>query len=100
MTVGTANYGLCASATRKGLDATTPVGVTPAAVSPFIASCVENTAAGSVGALTTSAQLVWATTGPVSNGFYNMILKAAVSATTPAHNDYADTLTFIATGTF
>ena len=100
MAVGTANYGLCASDTRKGKDTTVPVGATPAAASPFIASCAENTAAGSVGALTTSPQAVWAASGPVSNAYYNMIIKAEISGTTPAHNDYADTLTFVATGTF
>lgn len=100
MAAGTANYGLCASATRRGMDTTDPVGAMPAAVSPFIASCVEDTAAGSVGALTISPQIVWATSGPVANAYYNLVIKAAISGTIPAHNDYADTLTFVATGTF
>ncbi len=100
MAAGTANYGLCASATRRGMDATDPVGAMPTALAPFAADCPENTAAGSVGILRTTAQNVWSTSGPVANGYHNMIIKAAISDATPANNDYADTLTFIATGTF
>lgn len=100
MAIGTANYGLCASNTVTGLTTTTPAGNAPTRLAPFNASCAADTAAGSVGALTTSAQNVWTTVGPVSNGFYDLVIKAAISGTTPAHNDYADTLTFVATGTF
>jgi hypothetical protein len=100
MAIGTANYGLCASDTVTGLSSTTPAGIAPVRLAPFMASCAANTAAGSVGALTTGTQNVWSTTGPTSNGFYNMVIKAAISGTIPAHNDYSDTLTFIATGTF
>jgi len=100
MAAGTANYGLCASDTVHGVATTVPAGIGPVAVAPFVASCPANTAAGSVGALTTTPQTVWAVTGGVTNAFYNLVLKAAIGATTPAAADYADTLTFVATGTF
>ncbi len=100
MAAGTSNYGLCASATVSGLTATVPVGATPTRSAPFNSTCAADTAAGSVGALTTSAQTVWSVSGAVSNGFFLLVLKAAISATQPAHNDYTDTLTFVATGTF
>lgn len=100
MAAGTANYGLCASDTVTGLDTTTPSGNAPTRQAPFNGSCAADTAAGSVGALTTSAQNVWTTAGVVANGFYNLVLKAAISGTTAAHNDYTDTLTFVATATF
>lgn len=100
MAAGTSNYGLCASATVKGKDVTVPVGADPTGQAPFIASCAADTAAGSVGALTTAAQTVWSVTGAVQNGFYLLVLKAAISGTQPAHSDYGDTLTFVATGTF
>jgi YVTN family beta-propeller protein len=100
MAAGTANYGLCASDTVHGVGDTVPTGTAPIALAPFIASCPTDSATGSVGALTTTPQTVWAVTGGVTNAFYNLVIKAAISSTTPAHNDYADTLTFIATGTF
>jgi hypothetical protein len=34
------------------------------------------------------------------NAFFRLYIKAAISPTIPAHNDYADTLTFVATGTY
>ena len=39
-------------------------------------------------------------TGPVQNGYSTLRIKAAISPTTPAHNDYSDLLTFVTTGTF
>jgi hypothetical protein len=105
----TANYGLCADATQHGADginsvakptATNPASLNPTAVDPFIASCAHNTNTGSVGALTTTAQKVWGVDGPTADSFQNLVIKAAISGTTKAHSDYADTLTFVATGTF
>ncbi len=100
LAAGTSGYGLCAGSAGgdSGKDVTTPVGASPAAVSPFNSACTS--AVHNVGALTTSAQNVWNTTGAVANGFFRLYVKAAISGTVPAHTDYADTLTFIATGTF
>jgi uncharacterized repeat protein (TIGR01451 family) len=100
MVPGVANYGLCASDTVNGSASTTPTGTAPTANAPFTASCPADTADGSVGALTTEPQTVWSVPGVVANAFYDLVIKAAISSSIPAHNDYADTLTFIATGTF
>jgi hypothetical protein len=100
LVAGTSGYGLCAGSAGgdSGKDATTPIGATPTDVAPFSSTCTN--AVHNVGALTTSAQNVWNTTGAVANGFYRLYVKAAISGTVPAHSDYADTLTFVATGTF
>lgn len=98
---GTSGYGLCAGSAGgdSGKDTTTPTGASPARSAPFNgASC---TASGhDVGALTTGAQNVWTLAAASQNAFFRMYVKAAISGTVPAHSDYADTLTFVATGTF
>jgi len=50
--------------------------------------------------LTTNAQNVWSISAASQNAFARLYVKAAISGTVPAHTDYADTLTFVATGTF
>lgn len=99
MAAGTANYGLCDGA-RSGSTTSTPAAADPVTDSPFNSTCANDVAAGSVGALTTGAQTIWHVTGPTSNAFQNIVVKAAISGTTKAHTDYTDTLTFVATGTF
>lgn len=100
LTSGTSGYGLCAGSAGgdSGKDATTPVGASPGASSPFNGSCTN--AAHAVGGLTTGAQNVWTIATASQNAFFRMYVKAAISGTVPAHSDYADTLTFVATGTF
>lgn len=101
LAAGTSGYGLCAGSAGgdSGKDSTTPAGATPARASPFNgASCTSS--GHDVGALTTAAQNVWTLATPSQNAFFRMYVKAAISATVPAHNDYTDTLTFVATGTF
>ncbi|MEY4744384.1 MAG: hypothetical protein RL272_329, partial [Candidatus Parcubacteria bacterium] len=101
LSAGTAGYGLCAGSAGgdSGKDVTVPAGAAPTAVAPFNGgSCT--TSAHAVGALTTSSQTVWSISGPSQNAFYRMWLKAAVSPTTVSHGDYADSLTFTATGTY
>jgi len=100
LVAGTSGYGLCAGSAGgdSGKDATTPVGGTPAATSPFNGSCTN--AAHAVGGLTTGAQSIWSVPTATQNAFFRMYVKAAISGTVPAHSDYADTLTFVATGTF
>ena len=58
------------------------------------------TAAEGVGGLTASAQNLWTLSTSSQNAFARIFLKAAISGTTPAHNDYTDTLTFVASGTY
>jgi hypothetical protein len=100
LVAGTSGYGLCAGSGGgdSGLDVTTPTGATPTRSSPFNGGC--STSSHDVGALTTSAQTVWSTSDPVQNGFFRLYVKAAISPSVPNHNDYTDTLTFIATATF
>ncbi|HEV7702243.1 MAG TPA: hypothetical protein VGO63_02255 [Candidatus Paceibacterota bacterium] len=94
MAAGTANYGICANRNA----ATTG---TLAKVAPFASTCTTTPGSNSVGALTTSAQTIYNTGGAaIVGGRGEIIVDAAISNTTPAHNDYSDTLTFIATGTF
>lgn len=101
LTAGTSGYGLCAGSAGgdTGLDTTTPAGATATRSAPFNgASCTSS--GHVVGALTTGAQTVWSVSAASQNVFYRMYVKAAISGTVPAHTDYADTLTFVATGTF
>ena len=97
---GTPGYGLCVGSGvgDTGKDTTTPVSASPLAASPFASTC--STSAHNVGGLTASAQNLWTLSPSSQNAFARIFLKAAISATTPAHNDYTDTLTFVASGTY
>jgi hypothetical protein len=71
------------------------------------ASTVNTTACDNVdgvdtdmGALTGATQNILTTTNAVFQAVAKINVKAAISTVTPAHPDYADTLTFIATATF
>jgi hypothetical protein len=107
VTSGTPNYGLCYSTVPgdQGYDA----GLTPASTSPDataglldVAACTSSVASGaeSVAVLTVAPQEAWRVAGVASNAFAAMRVKAAISATQPAHSDYSDSLTFVATATF
>lgn len=66
-----------------------------AAVSPY------NGAGDNVGVLDTTKRYIFnSTQAPVTDGSVGFQLKAKPSNTTPAANDYVDTLTIIATGSF
>jgi len=99
LSAGTAGYGLCTGSVGgdSGNDAISGA-ASPTRSSPFNTTCTN--AAHNVGGLTTSAQNLWTLTGPSQNAFVRAYVKAAISGTTAAHADYADTLTFIGTGTF
>jgi len=90
MAAGTANYGICVSTTASGLTA----------ASPFASTCTINGNTNSVGLLSGATQSVFTSTGPIAAGTSEITANAAISGVTPAHADYTDTLTFIATGTF
>lgn len=87
LSAGTEGYGICSTNT-SGLTA----------VSPYNGSCDGSNHA--VGALSTTAQTIFTTTGPVTSGFGDVLMKASRSSTTNAHDDYADTLTFVVTPTY
>jgi hypothetical protein len=104
ITSGTPNYGMCYSSVSgdSGQDA----GLTPAATAPSatsgsysVGSCT-GALGESVGSLSTSPTEVWRVPGVTSGAFAALRLKVAISATQPAHNDYSDALTFVATATF
>ncbi len=102
LSAGTSGYGVCVGsgggASETGKDVTTPVGASPVATSPFNGSCT--TAAHAVGGLTTGAQSIWSLANASQNAYFKIYVKAAISGTVPAHSDYSDTLTFVATATF
>src|SRR5687767_4498003 len=100
LTAGTTGYGLCAGdgGSDSGRDATTPTGAVPTRVAPWNGAC--STASHAVGGLTTSPQTVWSISTPSQNAFFRLFVKAAIAPSVPAHTDYADTLTFVATGTY
>lgn len=99
MATGTENYGLCAYVIGFTQDSGGPMD----SVSPFNgAVCAPDGDANAVGAFDTNTamEILNSTNLPVNAGRAQIIVNAAISAATPAHNDYTDTLTFIATGTF
>lgn len=89
LAAGTAGYGVCSSNAQNGFSATTP----------FNGSCDTSTN-HAVGGLTTSNQTVWFAPGFVTNAYGELLTKASISAVTPAHNDYRDTLTLTVTATY
>ncbi len=97
LAAGTAGYGVCVTSTGTGSPTQTS-GATFTAVSPFASTCDATT--HQVGGLTTSAQNILTASSAINVAKAAVRVKAAISALTPAHNDYTDTLTFIATGTF
>jgi hypothetical protein len=93
MAPGTANYGICVKNTTQTVGTLTKL-------APFASSC-SYSATDSVGAVTTTPQTILNTNSTtISTGVAEIVMSAENSATTPAHTDYADTLTLIGTGTF
>lgn len=94
MAAGTANYGICANRNAATTGTLTKV-------APFASTCGTTPGSNSVGSLTTSAQTIYNTANaPIAGGRGEIMVDAAISGLTPAHSDYSDTLTFIATGTY
>lgn len=89
LSAGTSGYGFCSSNAQNGFTANPP----------YDGTC--DTGSGhSVGGMATTDQTIWSAAGPVNNAFGELLTKASISSTVPAHNDYADTLTITVTGTF
>jgi len=89
LTSGASGYGFCSSNAQNGFTAQ----------SPFAGSC-DTSSNHAVGGITTAAQTIWSATGPISNAYGELLTKASISTTVPAHNDYQDTLTITVTGTY
>jgi hypothetical protein len=105
LSAGTEGYGICVhrvAATTGTLAASAFDDDSMTATAGFddSATCTSG-AHGLSTALSTTAQAILNTSsGPVDGGRAEILVKTAISSTTPAHDDYSDTLTFIATGTY
>ena len=100
LVAGTEGYGLCVAATNAVTGSAT-------AVAPYNGNCTGTTAGGGniVGGVDSAAPQQILTSNAASldgtaNNTADIVVKAAISGTTAAANDYTDVLTFIATGTF
>lgn len=93
MVAGTENYGLCViTATLTGFSRASPYDS---------GSCATNSNTNDVQELTTTGEnILNSTASPIYNAHAEVSVNAGINATTPAHNDYADNITIIATGTF
>ncbi len=94
MAAGTANYGLCVASTSSTTG-------TLNEVSPYNgATCVDG-AVNTVGVTDgTTRNILNSNSAAITGGRAQIRVNAAISTTIPAHNDYSDALTFIATSTF
>ena len=95
MTAGSAGYGLCIKSVTQTSGAT----LTKSA--PFNGgTCTYTPTGNTVGVVSTTAAPILTASSLINGGVSEILLDAENTATTPAHTDYADTLTFIGTGTF
>jgi hypothetical protein len=99
MASGTANYGICVN------TVTAPAAATGAfsATAPYNAGTCDP--AGSTNAVKTLStgtptSILSSAGAPLTTGVAEILVNAAISTLTAAHSDYADVLTFVATGTF
>lgn len=92
MAAGTANYGLCV--------ATTALSGFARATGYTSDTCATNSSTNQVRILNTTATDILTSAAPVAAGHAEIVVNAAISTATPAHTDYNDTLTFIATSSF
>jgi len=93
---GVARYGLCVvSATSSSGDDPDGGAYTEGT------NCTADTEGNTVRVLSSgSPEAVTTATAPMTNGSTQIAVQASISSLTVAHNDYTDTLTFIATATF
>jgi hypothetical protein len=92
MSAGTENYGLCvATANLSGFSRS----------ASYTTTCALNSETNGVVALsdTTPTDMISAS-APFSSGHAEIVVNATIEDATPAHDDYTDTLTFIATSIY
>jgi hypothetical protein len=89
LVAGTTGYGFCSSNAQNGFTAQ----------APYNGTCDTSTG-HQVGGIATVDQTIWSSSGPVTDAYGELLTKAAISSTVPAHNDYQDTLIVTVTGTF
>jgi hypothetical protein len=92
---GTPGYGICVFSATQGGDSPT----TFDKLSPYDGSCTKTTG-HDVGLVATSPNNVLSSSGELAAGSAEILVKTAVSWTSPAAPDYSDNLTFVATGTY
>jgi len=89
LTAGSSGYGFCSSNAQNGFTAQ----------APYNGTC--NTGSGhQVGGIATVDQTIWSAPGPVTDAYGELLTKASISTTVPAHNDYQDILILTVTGTY
>jgi hypothetical protein len=92
MAAGTTNYGLCVA--TSGLTGFTR------ATGYVSDTCALSSSTNGVRALSATPTDILTSAAPVGTGHAEIVVNAAIDGTVPAHTDYADTLTFVATATF
>ena len=91
---GTENYGLCVVSVTQSTG-------TLSKASPYNSgTCASNSETNDIQGLTTTGENIVTSTAPLGAGRAQIAVNAAISSGTPAHTDYTDTLTFVATATF
>lgn len=92
MASGTENYGLCViTASLSGFTKSAPYNS---------GTCATNNNTNDIQALTISGETIVGSSALLTSGHAEISVNAGISNSTPAHTDYTDALTFIATGTF
>lgn len=92
MASGSENYGLCViTSTLSGFSKASPYNT---------GTCATNSNTNDIQGLTTTGENIITASGVLSSGHAEISVNAGISNVTPAHSDYTDTLTFIATSTF
>jgi len=116
LAAGTPGYGICVNYVKAGqsdpvgtfraaggsafggaLSATSTTGADGSTTS---ATCTDTVHTLTTGLDGTAQDILDTSTAPVAAARALVLVKAAISGVTPAHDDYTDTLTFVATGTF
>jgi hypothetical protein len=95
LSAGSEGYGVCVFSITE--DAASPTSFLSA--SPYNGSC-DKSSNHAVGITDTTARTIMSSSGELSAGSAEVLVKAAIASETPAHADYSSNLTFIATATY
>lgn len=95
LSAGTEGFGVCVFSITE--DAASPTSFLSA--SPYDGSC-DKSSNHAVGIVDTTTRTIMSSAGELKSGSSEVLVKAAVGASTPSHADYRSRLTFIVTATF
>jgi len=98
LAANTEKYGICIPSSG-GVTTTATRNSTFTAQGVYLTSCTAG-ATMAIGGLNASPTNILLATGPIAGGRAKIAVGMSVNSTTPAHPDYTDTLTFIATATY